>query len=940
MKNVKTLLLLFIFFLPLNMNAQTVTVSGVVQSATDLEILIGVNVIEEKSQTGTTTDSDGKFELEFQQSELPVNLQFSYTGFEDQYISITKSELNLRVKMKTSETLLNIVEVRGQRIDQKQKESALTVESLSQIDIEQTASVNFFDGLGALKGVDLTTASMGVKIINMRGFNSTSPVRMLQIVNGIDNASPSLNFALGNFGGSSETDLQGIELVVGASSAFYGPNAFNGVVKMITKDPFYTKGLSAFIRGGDQQIREGDIRWADAIKNKKGKDFFAYKLNIAYFIADDWPADNYASISDGEADESNFAGYDAVNIYGDEYSRGNDLRNAGAPWQIPGLTLYYRNGYKESDLLDYNTENLKTGAAFIFRIRPDMESESPQISITGNFTQGSTIFQGATRFRIEDAQYMNAKVEFSKRNKFFLRAYVAKDDAGTTYNPFVTALKLQERQGSNSEWSSAYRSQWLGDYAQRAKQLGYPVLEIINGVPFFDTLAVNAFYEDPVILDSLSKWHNATVQLLNAAGSVSAHPFLAPGTPEFDAAFQEITTRLSNNTDFDAGGSRLFTNSELYHIAGEYIFQPSFLDKITVGATGRIYTPDTKGTIFNDLVDKITNREFGFYAGIEEKFFNEKFSLAITGRVDKNENFDWIGTPAASIVYHPTENNYLRLSFSSAIRNPTLIDQYQNLDVGPALFAGNLNGFDSLVTTESFLDYAKANLDRDKLVYFDVAPIQPEKVKNLEIGYRSIFGENLYIDASYFYNIYDQFIGFLVGLDVEFVGTVNIPTNVDAFRVTANSEKKVTSHGAAIGVNYYFKNYFQAGGNYTWNKLITLVDDDIIPAFNTPLHKFNLSLSGRDIPIRLGDFRSDGLGFNTNFKWVGSFVFEGSPQFTGEIEAYGLLDAQVNYNFRKINTTLKIGAANILDNQHYETIGGPQVGRIAYIRITYQFDKK
>ena len=47
-----------------------------------------------------------------------------------------------------------------------------------------------------------------------------------------------------------------------------------------------------------------------------------------------------------------------------------------------------------------------------------------------------------------------------------------------------------------------------------------------------------------------------------------------------------------------------------------------------------------------------------------------------------------------------------------------------------------------------------------------------------------------------------------------------------------------------------------------------------------------------------------------------------------------------NYEFKRINTTLKIGASNILDNLHIETVGGPFVGRLGYIKLNYQFDKK
>jgi len=122
--------------------------------------------------------------------------------------------------------------------------------------------------------------------------------------------------------------------------------------------------------------------------------------------------------------------------------------------------------------------------------------------------------------------------------------------------------------------------------------------------------------------------------------------------------------------------------------------------------------------------------------------------------------------------------------------------------------------------------------------------------------------------------------------------------------------------------------------------LNTETDDEIIPAFNTPEHKFNVSFSGRNVPFRIGGVRSENLGFNINYKWIDSFLFEGSPQFTGTIPRYDLLDIQLNYEFKKINTTLKVGASNILNNLHFETVGGPLVGRLAYIKINYEFNKK
>ncbi|NNE30149.1 MAG: TonB-dependent receptor, partial [Saprospiraceae bacterium] len=277
---------------------------------------------------------------------------------------------------------------------------------------------------------------------------------------------------------------------------------------------------------------------------------------------------------------------------------------------------------------------------------------------------------------------------------------------------------------------------------------------------------------------------------------------------------------------------------------------------------------------------------------------------------------------------------------SAGVRNPTLTDQYLNLNVGRATLLGNLDGYKDLYTLDSFIDYLESSFSTP-LSFVDLDPIKPERVKTIEAGYRTTLFEKIYLDANYYYNIYNDFIGFKLLVDAEIDDLTGFPTNVDVFRISSNSDNEVTTQGFSIGANYYFGQYYQFAGNYSWNKLNKVFEDDpIIPAFNTPEHKYNLGISGRNIPLNWGNFPAKKLGFNMNYKWVQGFLFEGSPQFTGFIEDYGLLDAQINFDFSKINTILKIGASNVLDNKVFQTYGGPRIGRLGYISLLYEFEKK
>jgi iron complex outermembrane receptor protein len=209
----------------------------------------------------------------------------------------------------------------------------------------------------------------------------------------------------------------------------------------------------------------------------------------------------------------------------------------------------------------------------------------------------------------------------------------------------------------------------------------------------------------------------------------------------------------------------------------------------------------------------------------------------------------------------------------------------------------------------------------------------------MEVGARTTIGESLYLDATYYYSRYTDFIGFNLGVRAQ-IRDNSPPSGVQALRVSANATDIVTTQGFSIGSNYYFANYYSLNGNYSWNKLNTETDDPIIPAFNTPEHKFNIGISGRNVPFSLLGKPVNDLGFSVNYKWIDSFIFEGSPQFTGPIESYGMLDAQFNFTVKNINTTFKIGASNLLDNQVFQVYGGPRIGRLAYASATYNFVKK
>lgn len=948
-------------------------ISGILLDKQSGETLIGATVSIKGTSTGTVTDFDGKFRLTITQKP-PFVIVFSYIGFTPQEVEI-KSAADLsrsfNIRLATEEKTLKDVEVVDTRVTQKQKESPLTVESMGLAAIKQTASATFYEGLGNLKGVDMTAASLGFVVINTRGFNSTSPVRSLQLLDGADNQAPGLNFSVGNFAGATEIDIQKVDLIVGASSSMYGPNAFNGVINMQTKNPFFYPGLTVFVKGGERNLFEGAIRYAQVIKNKIGVDKFAYKINFSYLRADDWVANNLSAATGSWKPETNPGGYDAVNRYGDELftKDANNYDNAYFNRVSPGLKQFFRTGYEEKDVVNYNVRNIKANAALHYKITDKIE-----IKGTYNMGTGTTVYQGDNRYSLKGLLFQQAKIEISQPDKFFIRAYTTLENSGSSYDAVFTSLKLQEYSKNDEQWRSYYTDYWNQNFAGKVKQLpGFPNTNSFLWISKYDSINAVANGILDQYHDSLVLWHSITRQYADTATNLfGGQKALVPGTALYDSVLHDITTR----TAFEQGGTLFYDRSKLVHVAGEYKINPTlkgaekpFMD-ITVGASFRMYFPDSRGTVFSDTIigyevrnkndgstrqvsvneyralprdsfevigntrKQIRNWEVGSYISLSKKVefgAGKLHSLIFTAtcRVDKNQNFPVIATPAASIVYSFNNNHTIRLSFASAIRNPTLQDQYLYYNVGRAILVGNLNGFDSLVTIESLRNYLNSTSPTDSILhYINVPKVRPEQVQSLELGYRGVVAKKLYLDGSAYVSFYKYFLGYQIGATVQQIGGTKQPRQV--YRVAANSQDRIMTYGVSVGFNYYFIRSFSLNGNYSWNKInLRGSTDPIIPAYNTPEHKFNVGISGSNIKIK----NTSGFGFNVTYKWIQGFQFQGSPQFTGSIPTYSLLDAQVNYEVKQIYTTFKLGGSNLVSKKNYQAYGGPAIGRMIYASI-------
>ncbi len=940
------------------------------------EPLGGVNILVKGQVIGTVTDIDGNYSLDVQTAP-PLTLIVSMVGFASQELEITNANTTgLDVKLEEQMIMGQEVVVSASRMEQSIMESPVSIEKMGILAIKNTASDSYYKAIANLKGVDMTSSSINFQIFNARGFNSTGNTRFVQLVDGMDTQAPALNFPIGSLNGPSDLDVESVEFIPGAASALYGPNAFNGILLINSKNPFDYQGLSviakasinhlgdsdlntedpvtnpsnaAFGPGGVQPMYEASIRYAKAFNNK-----FAFKVNFTYSGATDWYG---TSMQDRNAANTPTGmsfnpGADRLHAFGDEVAINLGLLKASGafnstanalgldPSLLPSTTVS-RTPYREQDIVDYGAKNIKYGGGLFYRITDKLE-----VSYNYSFGGGTSVYTGAQRYSLNNFNIQSHKLEL-RGSDFFIRGYATLENSGDSYIADLTGVLINDSWRTNNTWFGLYGANYL-------------VGVQLQGL-------------------SPAEAHQAARLAADGLSPIDGNKRLVPGTPEFDAALDKATSDVIPN------GSKFADNSALYHLEGQYNFRKevTFMD-LMVGATYQVYNLRSNGTIFPDSPDNpITIAEYGAFVQASKALMNEKLRLTGSLRFDKNENFNGQINPRLSAVIKAAPDHNIRMSFQTGFRNPTTQGQHIDLNVVSARLIGGLkpyrdqydiftnaytmasvNAFVEKFATEAGGDGAQlGNPDYlSLLVPFteaDAPEVKPEQITSFELGYKALIDNKLMLDIVGYYNIYDNFITQVqlrksAGI-IDILGMATDPSNpaewsTDArteqnirnaqtlltpittqgqentFQTYTNFDQQVKGAGAAIGLDYMLGRGYTIGTNYNWNRLISGLNENFLNDFNTPEHKVNFSFSNRKI--------TDKLGFNVAYRWQTAFRWE-STFGQGDVPAVGTVDAQLSYKLSSMRSILKIGGSNLLNRRYVLNYGGPTLGAIYYVSLTF-----
>ncbi len=911
----------------------TLRLEGIVRDATTGEPLPGAYIKVKGTLAGVVSAPDGRFILFIPGGKLPITLETSYVGYENTETLISTSG-PIEIKLQESSLTLREVVISTSRVPETILEAPVTVSRMGIRELRLNAGANLIQQLATIKNVDVNYQSITFPVINTRGFGGSGNPRFVQRIDGIEMLAPVFGFPVGLLSAPPEIDVETVELTAGPASAMYGPNAFNGMMDMYTRAPRRYPGLAATIKGGINHLASDTtpqpyfnfaLRYAQTLGDR-----FSFKLVGEYLRATDWLAVDDRDQGPYTGAQGAYAipgsqnpGYNAVNRYGDEVRIQIDPTQVGLPFQEKFYLA--RTGYRDRDLIDPAVFLQKYTASAQYFLTDKIELSWRSFAVNGN-----TIYQAANRNVLRNVLFHQHKIELRTPALLF-RTYGSWESSGRAYDSRFTGIFLNQWAKPNDAWFLAY----------------------FEGYARYGSHEAARLYAD-------------TATTLASTPGITYKRRPEPGTPEFQQAFDEI----NRNYYRIQGGAGFYDRSSFYHSEIQYDFSKytaRFAD-LLIGGNLRLYRINTKGTLFVDFEGPFWVHEYGAFAQANRWLWNRRIRLLGSIRYDKSQYMPGRFTPRLATLFFwgKERQNSVRLSYQTGFRMPTLQDQFIALDIGfqeitlgGTMRARSAFGLDRWIySSQSVAAYqaaassindsaSLATLAQQYLVRLPTDPVRPEYVQNYEIGTRLLLLKGLYLDVEFARAYYTDFVLYryvissrpsyesgttkpvaLSNLDPNtYEGLKNLRDgNTYGYNTATNVRDQVYADYVSAGIEYAISPKVLWTLSYSYASLTLSVakDPTLLPNFNTPRHKVGSSI----YLYNLGRWSA-----SLNYRWVDATVFDGLIK--GNVPAVQWMDAQVGYLLPKYKVQIRLGAQNLLNIRYVQIPGGPRVGGLYYIQLTY-----
>ena len=944
-------------------NAQSASaISGTVKNSISSESLAAVSVTVKGGNAGTFTDDKGNFKLSIAQ-KAPLTLVFSSVGYESKEVVVDANNLKVSVSLKPSYVLGSDVVVSASRVAERILESPVSIERVSSAQIKAAPAASYYDILANLKGVDVVAASLTFKTVTTRGFSGSGNTRFNQLIDGMDNQAPGLNFSVGTMVGLTELDVDNMELLPGASSALYGSGGMNGTVLINSKNPFKYQGLSFQIKQGVNHVdnyqrpqaayKDYSVRWASKLGDR-----WAYKVSAEYTEAQDWLANNKSNYSrtTGTANgqvisgyRANDPNYDGVNVYGDETTSSlSSIFGSVKAGVVGALTAAYGGNatyanaayatlYGAAQAGPYSG-NLTNYSAFLKGANAALAPYAPYLygDAKGMFTGVNVSRTGYNEADVLDPVAKNTKVSGSIHYKVNDKTEASFSAYTGSGNTVYTGSDRYSLNGLNmTQLKLEVKSKnWL--------VRGYKTIEDA-GNSYNATITTRLFNEAwkpsttwyPTYTAAYVQYKDAGLD--NNAAAAAARSIADAGRPTGHIGSSELFKTIAG-IPISQGGGKFLDKSTLSVAEGQFnltdlLSLAQYDADLLVGGSLKNYSLNSQGTLFADTAGKININESGLYSQLSKRFFGDILKVSVSGRYDKNDNFAGRFTPRASAVIKIAEDNNIRLSYQEAYRFPTTQNQWINLLVGGGTrLMGGLPQLRSYYHFDTNPAYSLASVLAGAPVQQQFGEFKPESMSSFEVGYKTLINKKLLID---FYAYAGKYTNFISGVTVLQSRNAASPKLADllsastriAYSISTNAPGDVYTSGWGVSADYVLPNNFTFSTSVYTDEIGNL-PSGFISYFNTPLFRANFALNNS------GFLFKNRLGFGANLHYQDDFTYEGTFA-VGKVASFNTIDAVLTYKVPSIKSMIKVGGTNILNHYYNTAYGSPSIGGLYYVSFAY-----
>jgi len=410
-------------------------------------------------------------------------------------------------------------------------------------------------------------------------------------------------------------------------------------------------------------------------------------------------------------------------------------------------------------------------------------------------------------------------------------------------------------------------------------------------------------------------------------------------------------TNLSTGQIFEDWSSRMHLEAQT---TGSFLSERG---RFTVGASARREVVDSKGTV---LAPEHDGRSDGYYAlfGQGSLEFVEGLRGIVAARLDDSSLFDPRLSPKVGLMWMPTPDQSLRITFGSAYLMPSATDRFVRFPLGPPADLSLLEaGLRASPLGPALMGVPEGTLFTQSSAVPALAIGQadrgPQEVRTLEVGYKGQINR-LFVSVDLHRSRFSDFAtSLLPGIHPRFgvwtapltvpeeargaveeavvqavPGITNLEDGSTGIVYSVGTAGRATQWGLDLSAGLVLSDALRLDANYSYVTVDfeegSFLGGDSIPT-NTPTHSANAAISYTG---------QAGLRVRAGLTVVDAFAFQ-SSLFVGRVPGRQTVDVTVGYPLSD-RFSVNASATNLLDQRSYHYFGGSLVGRRVLVALSWE----